>query len=118
MISGELELKPIPDTSLSWVANSGTPILQVSPTSWYACQAGVWFTASSVVGPWSVAASVPPVIYSIPPSSPIYYVTYVRIYDVTPHVVVTRLHARLHGDRGRRRTAWSSMERATCIPPT
>lgn len=88
VISGELQLKPIPDTNLSWVTNSGTPIIKVSPTSWYACQAGVWFTASSVIGPWSVATSVPPVIYSIPPSSPVYYVTYVRIYTVTPTTVV------------------------------
>src|SRR4029453_2491574 len=88
VISGPLELKPIPDPGRSWRTNSGTPIIQVTPTQWYACQAGVWFTASSVVGPWSVAASVPPPIYSIPPSSPIYYVTYVKIYDVTPTTVV------------------------------
>ena len=31
---------------------------------------------------------MPAVIYSIPPSSPLYYVTYVRVYDVTPQYVV------------------------------
>ena len=31
---------------------------------------------------------VPPVIYSIPPSSPLHYVTYVQVYDVTPQYVV------------------------------
>jgi hypothetical protein len=60
----------------------------VSQYEWYAVQHGVWFTASSVQGPWVVATSVPPVIYSIPPSSPIYYVTYVQIYDATPQYVV------------------------------
>jgi hypothetical protein len=34
-----------------------------------------------------VAAAVPAVIYTIPPSSPLHYVTYVRIYGSTPTVV-------------------------------
>ena len=87
-ISGTPELKPVPDTPLSYVFNSPTPIIRVSPTSWYAVQSGVWFTASSLGGPWVVATSVPAVIYSIPPSSPIYYATYVKIYSVTPDYVV------------------------------
>jgi len=37
--------------------------------------------------PWVVAASVPAVIYTIPASSPLHYVTYVRIYEATPQVV-------------------------------
>ncbi len=57
------------------------------PNSLYAVTAGVWFTASQLTGPWSVATVVPSVIYTIPPSSPIYYVTYVRIYEATPEVV-------------------------------
>ena len=31
---------------------------------------------------------MPPVIYSIPPSSPLHYVTYVQIYNATPQYVV------------------------------
>ena len=69
------------------MANSSVPLIQVSPNAYYAVQAGVWFTAPAVTGPWTVAASVPDVIYTIPPSSPIYYVTYVRIYEATPQVV-------------------------------
>ena len=49
---------------------------------------GVWFNATSLQGPWLVASSVPAVIYSIPPSSPLYYVTYVKVYASTPQVVV------------------------------
>jgi uncharacterized membrane protein YgcG len=60
----------------------------VSPTDWYALQGGVWFTASSVQGPWVVAAAVPAAIYSIPPSSPLYYVTYVMVYAATNQYVV------------------------------
>ena len=35
-----------------------------------------------------MAASVPPVIYSIPVSSPLHYVTYVQVYSATPQYVV------------------------------
>jgi hypothetical protein len=39
------------------------------------------------MGPWVVAISVPQVIYTMPPSSPVYNVKYVYIYDYTPDVV-------------------------------
>ena len=87
-VNGSPELKPIPDTTLSYVFNSPTPIIMVSSNEWYAAQDGVWFTASSLDGRWVVADSVPPVIYSIPPSSPVYYVTYVKVYDATPDYVL------------------------------
>jgi hypothetical protein len=74
-ISGSPDLRPIPGTQLNYVFNSPDPIIMVSPTEWYAVESGVWFTAPSASGPWIVAASVPAVIYSIPPSSPVYYVT-------------------------------------------
>jgi hypothetical protein len=43
--------------------------------------------ASSATGPWVVATSVPAVIYSIPASSPLHYVTYVQVYGSTPDQV-------------------------------
>ena len=88
-ISGNPDLKPIPGTPLSYVYNAATPIIMVSPTQWFAVQSGVWFTASAVDGQWGVAISVPPSIYAIPPNSPLYYVTYVKIYDVSQEYVVT-----------------------------
>jgi hypothetical protein len=39
------------------------------------------FLGTSVNGPWVVATFVPPVIYTIPPSSPLYYFTFVHIYS-------------------------------------
>ena len=86
-LDGPPQYSPIEGTSLSYVSNSSVPIIQTAPDAYYAVTAGVWFTAARLTGPWSVATSVPPVIYSIPPSSPIYYVTYVRIYEATPKVV-------------------------------
>ena len=55
--------------------------------AYYALKAGIWFTAAQPAGPWSVATSVPPSIYAIPPTSPIYFVTFVRIYGSTNDVV-------------------------------
>ena len=68
-------------------SNSSEPVIQVAPNAYYAVVAGVWFTAAQFTGPWTIATSVPAVIYTIPPSSPIYYVTYVRIYEATPQYV-------------------------------
>ena len=84
---GAPQYSQIEGTSLSYVVNSSVPIIQVTGTSYYAVQAGIWFTAPSLTGPWTIATSVPDVIYTIPPSSPIFHVTYVRIYSYTPEVV-------------------------------
>jgi hypothetical protein len=84
---GPPQYAPIPGTALTYVANASVPVIQMDPNSLYAVSAGVWFSATQLTGPWVVARSVPPVIYSIPPSSPLYYVTYVRIYEATPTVV-------------------------------
>ena len=78
---------PIGDTSLQYAVNTATPVIEVNPSSFYAVSNGVWFTANSPLGPWAVATSVPPVIYTIPVSSPIHYVTYVQVYGFTPDVV-------------------------------
>ena len=86
-IDGAPRLKPVAGTPLEYVENSGTPIIKVDEHSWYGCQNGVWFEAASLDGPWAVAASVPALIYSIPPSSPLHYLTYVQVYGATPQEV-------------------------------
>ncbi|AZG13255.1 carbohydrate-binding family V/XII [Cupriavidus pauculus] len=85
---GTPRFESIPGTSLRYAANTGTPVIEVDPSHYYAVVNGVWFTASVPGGPWQVATEVPSAIYTIPPSSPLYYVTYVRIYSVTPTTVV------------------------------
>ena len=84
---GEPKLVAVSGTSLQYVLNASAPVIRVDDKSWYACQDGVWFVATSMNGPWLVADTVPSVIYTIPPSSPIYYVTYVRVYQATPTYV-------------------------------
>ncbi len=84
---GHPQYRPIAGTPLSYVVNSPTPIVRVDPRHHLALKAGVWFEATSVFGPWTVAGVVPEVVYTIPPSSPLHHVTYVRIYGATPQTV-------------------------------
>jgi hypothetical protein len=87
VIDGSPQLHPIEGTPLEYVFNSPTPIIEVDPAMYYALQGGVWFYAISLKGPWYVAPSVPTVIYSIPATSPLHYVTYVHVYGSTAQVV-------------------------------
>ena len=84
---GEPQWKPIDGTSLSYAPNTQSPVIRVEPKAYYVVQNGVWFVATAPAGPWTVATAVPAVIYSIPPSSPVHYVTYVRVYSSTPTTV-------------------------------
>jgi hypothetical protein len=84
---GAPKFKSIEPTSLEYAVNTATPVIRVNNHSYYAVQHGVWFVATDPRGPWSVATSVPAVIYSIPLSSPLHYITYVKIYNSTPEVV-------------------------------
>jgi len=86
-IAGAPSIRAIDGTQLKYVVNSAAPLIQAPSGVWYGVQKAVWFTAPALNGPWTVATSVPGEIYAIPPSSPLYYVTYVRIYDVTPATV-------------------------------
>ena len=85
---GGPDWKSIPGTSVQVVANCATPLFKVSSGSCFAVQNGVWFTAPKIDAPWTVASSVSTDIYTIPPSSPYYYVTFVRVYSATPSYVL------------------------------
>ncbi|MGO9377295.1 MAG: hypothetical protein ACLP29_01935 [Dissulfurispiraceae bacterium] len=84
---GAPQFQTIGGTSLQYVVNSPAPVIQVDAYAYYALQAGVWFYATTLNGPWYVAPAVPAAIYTIPVNSPLHYVTYVRIYGATPQVV-------------------------------
>ena len=84
---GNPQFAPVEGTPMRYAINAPVPIIMVDPTTFYAVENGVWFTAPSSNGPWIVAPSVPLVIYTIPPASPIYYATYVRVYSATPRYV-------------------------------
>ena len=75
--SGDPKMVAIEGTSLSYIENTTEKVIVVNNNSYYACVSGLWYVATSAQGPWSLATSVPQVIYTIPSSSPVYNVTYV-----------------------------------------
>jgi hypothetical protein len=85
---GEPKFKPIEGTSMSYAVNAQLPVVQLG-TNYYAVDDAVWFLAASPTGPWQVAAEVPEEIYAIPPSSPVYYATFIRVYDADDEKVET-----------------------------
>jgi hypothetical protein len=83
---GEPQFKPIETTQLSYAVNTNSQVIKVGDL-YYLCFQGVWFMSRGANGPWETAATVPATIYQIPPSSPVYNVTYVKIYESTPQTV-------------------------------
>jgi hypothetical protein len=84
---GPPQWRPIAGTPLAYAANAPTPIIRVDAKTYYALYNGVWFVTAAPPGPWVVAATVPAVVYTIPVTSPLHYVTYARVYGATPTVV-------------------------------
>ncbi|WP_114194891.1 hypothetical protein [Edaphovirga cremea] len=84
---GTAKFKPITGTPLHYAWNTDVPVIEVDSHSYFAVKSGVWFSATSSHGPWTVATTIPAVIYTIPADSPLHYVTYVRIYGSTSDVV-------------------------------
>ncbi|MEX0958868.1 MAG: hypothetical protein WDZ63_06225 [Burkholderiales bacterium] len=84
---GPASFRSIDGTSLQYAVNSPTPVIRASENAFFALDNGVWFVSGSPYGPWEVASHVPSEIYAIPRSSPLHYVTYVRIHGNTPDTV-------------------------------
>jgi|GEM_PF-358029 len=77
---------PIAGTSLTRAVNSPYGVIRAAGR-YYVCWQGAWFVAATPAGPWVLASAVPAVIYTIPPASPLYPVTYVRVYAATPTAI-------------------------------
>ena len=86
-IDGTPQWRVIEGTPLQYLINSETPIIRVGAGTYYALSAGVWFTANALDATWVIATSVPAEIYDIPPSSALYYTTFVYIYGATDEYV-------------------------------
>lgn len=76
--AGRPKYVPIDGINLLWVPNATVPIV-AQGQDLYACYQAVWFHATDPKGPWRVATSLPPDIYQIPPRSPVYHVSFVRL---------------------------------------
>ncbi|WP_456312509.1 hypothetical protein [Pseudomonas shirazensis] len=83
---GTPQFKPIEGTSLEYASNTQEKVIKVGDM-YYLCFQAVWFMSTTPNGPWKVTTSVPQEIYSIPPSSPVYNVTYVTQTNVTDTTV-------------------------------
>jgi hypothetical protein len=79
---GEPKFEPIEGTSLTYAINSPTPVIRYE-SAYFAVDDGVWFVAGDPQGKWQAATEVPDEIYTIPPESPMYFVTFVKVYNYT-----------------------------------
>ena len=83
---GPPKFAPIPGTGIEYAVNTHDDVLRIGGV-YYACFQGAWFKSAAPTGPWVPADSVPHEVLAIPPSSPLYPVTYVRVYAATPEAV-------------------------------
>ncbi len=86
--AGEPQFVAIESTTMFYAVNTPERVIRVGD-AYYLCYKGIWFIAKSPQGPWKTADLVPQVIYTIPPSSPVYNVTYVIVSNPTPTTVET-----------------------------
>ena len=85
--SGDPQFEPVEGTSLHYAVNTPNDVIRIGDL-YYVCFQAVWFVSARPTGPWEVADKIPGEIYSIPPSSPVYHVTHVHVYDSTPDYVI------------------------------
>jgi len=83
---GEPQFKPIESTNLQYAVNTQDKVIKDGDL-YYLCFQGVWFMSTTPNGPWKTADSIPKEIYKIPPSSPVYNVTYVTQTNPTSTTV-------------------------------
>jgi len=84
---GEPKFEKIPSTTVQYAVNSPNAVFLVDG-KYYCCDQGVWFVSDGAKGTWAYSTSVPAAIYTIPPSNPLYNVTYVVVQQSTPTTVV------------------------------
>jgi hypothetical protein len=84
--NGAPKLDTIGNTSMQYATNTTEKVIKVGDI-YYLCFQGVWFMSINPEGPWKTADSVPKDIYTIPPSSPVYNVTYVTQGNATDTTV-------------------------------
>ncbi|MBL4767598.1 MAG: SH3 domain-containing protein, partial [Rhodobacteraceae bacterium] len=84
---GEPAFETIEGTKMSYAVNTEAQVIQVED-KYFLVYDGIWFVSDTPEGPWIAASEIPDTIYDIPPSSPVYNTTYVRVYDSSPTQIV------------------------------
>jgi len=83
---GDPVYAPVDGTGLVYIENTGSTVIQ-SNGLYYLVEDGVWYVSSTPNGPWQVSDHRPQQVDTILPTSPLYNVKYVHVYDSTPSVV-------------------------------
>ncbi len=83
---GNPKFSKIESTSVSYAENADKTVLLINQ-KYYCVDDAIWFVSDKATGPWEVCVNVPDEVQDIPPSSPVYNVKYVYVYDYTPSVV-------------------------------
>lgn len=83
---GEPKFEKIEGTTMQYAVNTQSTVLLLDSV-YYCVDEGVWFQSTTAKGPWSVSDARPDEVEKIPPSSPVYNVKYVYVYESTPEVV-------------------------------
>ena len=86
--TGEPQFEQITTLPVFRASNSPYDVLRVG-TTYYLCYNAAWWVGTSPTGAWAPATKVPPEIYKIPPASPSYHVTQVKIYGADEQTVTT-----------------------------
>lgn len=83
---GEPNFEAVDGADLEYADNTGSTVLH-SNRLYYLVEDGVWYVSTQPNGPWQVSDYRPQQVDRILPSSPVYNVKYVYVYDSTPEVV-------------------------------
>jgi len=83
---GDPSFKKIDGTSLDYATNTQDKVIKYGDL-YYLCFQAVWFMSTTPNGPWKTCDEIPAEIYKIPPSSPVYNVTYVTQTNATATTV-------------------------------
>lgn len=83
---GNPEFKKVEGTEVAYAANTDKTVLRIKD-KYYCVDDAIWFVSDNATGPWVVSDVRPDEVDDLPPSSEVYNVKYVYIYDSTPEVV-------------------------------
>jgi hypothetical protein len=83
---GDPDFEPVQGTQCSYAVNTDCSVLSEGGF-YYCCYNAVWYQCQRPGGPWVISYRVPQDIYGIPPSCPLYPVTFVHIYGHSGQVV-------------------------------
>ena len=83
---GDPEFKLVDGTDVYYAANTDKQVLRIN-NKYYCVDDAIWFVSNNATGPWVVSDTRPDEVDELPPSSEVYNVKYVYVYDSTPEVV-------------------------------